>query len=149
MPVRNIFYENPIYFLIKWVSKFSLFTLFFPSNTITISLMNLFCTSCSWVDSSHSKSESRVRVESFGAVDSSRVVSFFVLDSSRVAENSDSSPSQWLDLLQHWMKQTVVVFWGKTKNYITLYLYGIEYCLCFGLSYIYKDKMEENTNYVP
>ena len=84
MPVRNIFYENPIYFLIKWVSKFSLFTLFFPSNTITISLMNLFCTSCSWVDSSHSKSESRVRVESFGAVDSSRVLSFFVLDSSRV-----------------------------------------------------------------
>jgi hypothetical protein len=29
------------------------------------------------------------------------------------------------------MKQTVVVFWGKTKNYITLYLYGIEHCLCF------------------
>jgi hypothetical protein len=23
------------------------------------------------------------------------------------------------------------VFWGKTKNYITLYLYGIEHCLCF------------------
>jgi hypothetical protein len=29
------------------------------------------------------------------------------------------------------MKQTVVVFWGKTKNYVTLYLYGIEHCLCF------------------
>jgi hypothetical protein len=29
------------------------------------------------------------------------------------------------------MKQTVVVFWGKTKNYITLYLYSIEHCLCF------------------
>jgi hypothetical protein len=24
---------------------------------------------------------------------------------------------------------TVVVFWGKTKNYITLYLYGIEHCM--------------------
>jgi hypothetical protein len=23
------------------------------------------------------------------------------------------------------------LFWGKTKNYITLYLYGIEHCLCF------------------
>ena len=29
------------------------------------------------------------------------------------------------------MKQTVVVFGGKTKNDITLYLYGIEHCLCF------------------
>jgi hypothetical protein len=29
------------------------------------------------------------------------------------------------------MEQTVVVFLGKTKNYITLYLHGIEHCLCF------------------
>ena len=30
------------------------------------------------------------------------------------------------------MKQTIVVFWGKTKDYITLYLYGINigaFCL--------------------
>jgi hypothetical protein len=46
---------------------------------------------------------------------------------------------EWLCLLESsikiwfwlYMKQTVVIFWGKTKNYITLYLYGIEHCLCF------------------
>jgi hypothetical protein len=47
MPVRNIFYANPIYFLIKFRSSHSSQgSLFFP---ITIILMNLFCTSCSWV----------------------------------------------------------------------------------------------------
>ena len=51
----------------------------------------------------------RNQVDSFGAVDSSRVgsffvfgvKSFFVFDSRRVAENCDSSPSEWLDSLQH------------------------------------------------
>ena len=48
MPVRNIFYANPIYFLIKFRSSHCLQgSLFFPSNTITIILMNLLCTSCS------------------------------------------------------------------------------------------------------
>jgi hypothetical protein len=55
MPVRDMFYANPhspnpaIYFLIMFRSShYSPDSLFFPSNTITIILMNLFCTSCSW-----------------------------------------------------------------------------------------------------
>jgi uncharacterized Fe-S radical SAM superfamily protein PflX len=92
MPVRDIFCANPHIFSDK-VSKFSLHcsqdSLFFPSNTITIILMNLFCTSCSWFDSSHlrQKSASRVRVESFGEVGS-----FFVLDSSSNLETRACNP---------------------------------------------------------
>jgi hypothetical protein len=134
MPVRNIFYANPIYFLIKFRSSpCSQGSLFFPSNTITILLMNLFCTSCSWVETFTAKSASRVRVESFGAVDSSRVIWGCWLESSRVIwgcwlESSqfsywtrveslkiattrvDSSPSQWLDSLQHWVID-ILIHW--------------------------------------
>jgi hypothetical protein len=85
MPVRNIFYANPIYFLIKFRNSHCLQgSLFFPSNTITIILI---------IYSVQVVAELTQQVESesshLGLL--TRVESFFVLDSSRVAEYSDSS----------------------------------------------------------
>ena len=73
MPVRNIFYANPVYFLIKFRS----------SVQVVVELTRVIYGKIS--ESSH-----------LGLL--TRVESFFILDSSLVAENSNSSrpssPSQ-------------------------------------------------------
>ena len=86
-------YSMIIYFLIRIRRSHCLQgSLFFPSNTITIILMNLFCTSCI----------AELTGGIYGKISKSspsRVIWVCWLESLKIATRVDSSPSHWLDSL--------------------------------------------------
>ena len=93
LQVEKCLYLHREYFLfLQAVSRL------FPTYSTAIFLMNLSWTSCTWVDSSHLRQKSTSWVP---------VIWGCWLESShfsycKIATWVDSSPSQWLDSLQHW-----------------------------------------------